>query len=844
MSIEGFFYNGVNRKTTDIGGYPLEFLHKHQCRICPLKRQDGFKAKHPDIPARGGEEPLIYMLGEAPGEEEDIHRAPFVGRSGRYLRERIPASWHNDDLRWSNVVRTRPKGNATPEDMAIECCRPSVAADIAASRPEAIFGFGNVPLHWALRRNGISKWNGRRIPVDIAGHACWYFPMLHPSYVVRLSGAAQRDQGMRKQYEEASFVFDLDLKRALAAVADGLPEPVVHNREDAERDVELLYGHNSVIEALQWFHNEQTVGIDLETHGLRPYSDGSRVLSCAISGHERSIAFPIGHPQSDWNEQQRDMVWLALLNFLTEAPCRKVQFTPFEMEWLAQRTSRDILWSRWADAQGQAYLLDARQGTLSLDFLCLQYFGIDLKAISNVDVDNLIDAPLDLVLSYNALDAKYCRLLYLEQAQRIEHEGLQDVWQHHNKRVTASVLTQLQGVPVNPATVAALDQKYSGALDALSQEIQDDPTAQAFAQTRRRRFRPSANADIKAIFPQLEDTAQEEDLLQLDNPLAKLILRWKHFAKVHSTYIAPVLPGHERCALSDDGMLHPALLVNRVRTWRSSSEAPNIQNWPKHDEGREARSQIEAPPGHAIVAFDYGQIQARNVAQESLDKKLVRSMWERHDIHSDWRDRIFQLHPAWATEGLTTVLQDKGLLKQYRQKAKNGFVFASFFGAGGRTVAGHLGIPENIGYQLAEEFDHAFPGITSWQKGLHRSYQRDGYVTGLSGFRRYAPVAHTEIINTPIQSDEAVIVFDAMIRLAETGEPHFVANLMVHDSLEFVWPKNKIDHYAEFVVKTIMECPFPWVRTVPMQIEMGIGSNWADIKEVAVFETDKNWNWK
>jgi DNA polymerase-1 len=287
-------------------------------------------------------------------------------------------------------------------------------------------------------------------------------------------------------------------------------------------------------------------------------------------------------------------------------------------------------------------------------------------------------------------------------------------------------------------------------------------------------------------------------------------------------------------------LLHPSLLVNRVRTWRSSSEEPNIQNFPKHDEQhKEIRDTVEAPPGHCIVAFDFGQIQARNVAQESDDKALVESMWQRHDIHADWRDRLLQLHPDWAAEGLAKVLADKALLKHYRQEAKNKFVFASFFGASGRSVAGYLGVPERVGEQLSEEFWDKFSGVKRWHQQLHRFYDDYGYVTGLTGFRRYAPVARTEIINTPIQSDEAMIVFDAYCRLVESQEPQFVPNLMVHDDLTFVWPKDKIDAYAEHVIGAMLNCSLPWAHKVPVLVEMSVGRVWSQLQEAGAYESDR-----
>ena len=114
-------------------------------------------------------------------------------------------------------------------------------------------------------------------------------------------------------------------------------------------------------------------------------------------------------------------------------------------------------------------------------------------------------------------------------------------------------------------------------------------------------------------------------------------------------------------------------------------------------------------------------------------------------------------------------------------------------------------------------------------------------MTGLSGFRRYAPVAHTEIINTPIQSDEALIVFDAMVRLSELRDPRFYALFMVHDDLTFLWPAQDVDRNAETVISVMLDCPFPWARIVPMAVEMSIGKTWDKLEEVGSFESD-TWN--
>jgi DNA polymerase-1 len=234
-----------------------------------------------------------------------------------------------------------------------------------------------------------------------------------------------------------------------------------------------------------------------------------------------------------------------------------------------------------------------------------------------------------------------------------------------------------------------------------------------------------------------------------------------------------------------------------------------------------------------IVAFDYAGIQARNVAMESKDTALVKAFWERYDIHKDWMERIEKVSPGWIPKGA-----DKDTLKAYRHRAKNEMVFPSFFGAIPKSLAGYLGIDERKAEQLHEQFWHMFPDIKAWHNRIKRDYYKHGYVTGLSGFRRRAPISPNEIINSPIQADESVIVMDAMAYLSRLGDPRYQATLMVHDDLTFIWPKHEIDNNAEVVIAAMLNSPFSWIN-VPIGIEMKVGDDWSSVKEVGAYYSDE-----
>jgi len=234
----------------------VDLLHKLECKACPLQATHG-QLTHPDMRPTGSKKPLVYVLGEAPGADEDQQGRQFVGKAGRVLRSRIPDDW-DDHIRWNNCVRTRPPGNKTPEFTEIECCRPSVVRDIEQTKPRAIFGFGNVPLGWAINQSGITKWTMRYLPLRVGNHTCWYFPMLHPSYINRIKHDKERGAGESEAFFERNLHWAFD-------IVEKLPEPIVHTKDDALAGVEFVTGgdpddKDTVIKFLDYCDSRSAVG--------------------------------------------------------------------------------------------------------------------------------------------------------------------------------------------------------------------------------------------------------------------------------------------------------------------------------------------------------------------------------------------------------------------------------------------------------------------------------------------------------------------------------------------------------------------------------------------------------
>lgn len=831
----GFFLQQKRTEPEFLRGVSTELLHRAECKVCPLNKLTDLR--HPHMQPTGAKHPDVYMLGEAPGADEDRRGVQFVGKAGRVLRKRIPDEW-NGRLRWNNCVRTRPPGNRTPTTIEIECCRPSIIRDIEESKPKAIFGFGNIPLHWAIEQTGITKWTGRYVPIQVGKHKCWFFALMHPSYVQRSAKARFNEE----YSSDVEFVFVRDLAEAFRLV-DELPPPEFHTPEQARSDVDLVTGENGsrdlkrVRDFLRKASEEKVVGMDYETNKLRPYSKGAKLLSVAFATRRKTLSIALDHRESKWEPDLLAEVKAAIKEFLYNGKCRKVAHSlSFEMEWSAFFFGKEVLRaSKWGDTLSQAYILDERQGSLSLEVLCIQYYGINIKKLSNLDRTSLDAAPLRDVLLYNGIDAKYHRLLYRTQARELEIASLTSVYRQQLRRVPTMVLSQMKGVPVNERVTKDFHSRVSRRAEKVEQKIKKLKSIKRFEREEGEQFNPGSNHHVKKFFNKTlgmeVPKTDKKVLVDVKHPAAKLILRYREHKKLISTYIEPMMPGSP--IIYPDGLMHPVIAVTKTRTWRTSADSPNMQNWPKR-EHKEIRKQLEPGPGFKVVSFDYAGIQARNIAMESKDKTLVNSYWDGYDIHQDWLDKLVQLYPKWV-EGGPAALKDKELNNKLRNRAKNQFVFPSFFGAGPVSIAAALKVPEEVTRAMHEEFWERFSGIKKWHKRIEKGYYANGYVAGLSGFRRRAPIKYNERINSPIQSDEAAIVCDAMSRLSELGEPQYQATLEIHDDLTFIWPAKKVDEYAEVVIGMMLETPFAWAKTVPLGIEMLVGDNWAEQTEVGKF---------
>ena len=191
--LEDYFLEGFARERGDLPSLaaPVEKqLQELAGQISRCVRCGLHTARTRTVPGEGAVAPLVLVIGEGPGEEEDRSGRPFVGRAGQYLDKWLQAIdlARGRNCFIANIVKCRPPGNRDPSPEESAACLPYLARQIDCLRPRALLCLGRISAQVLLGSSaGIGSLRGRV-------HAYRDIPLVptyHPSAVLRDSSLRQ-----------------------------------------------------------------------------------------------------------------------------------------------------------------------------------------------------------------------------------------------------------------------------------------------------------------------------------------------------------------------------------------------------------------------------------------------------------------------------------------------------------------------------------------------------------------------------------------------------------------------------------------------------------------------------
>ncbi len=150
------------------------------CRACSL-----CSSRHNTVFGVGDRQADWLIVGEAPGENEDLQGEPFVGQAGKLLDNMLKAlglDRRRNGVYIANVLKCRPPGNRNPQPEEVAQCEPFLRRQVELLQPRIILAMGRFAVQSLLgTTEPIGKLRGRV-------HHYLGVPLVvtyHPAYLLR-----------------------------------------------------------------------------------------------------------------------------------------------------------------------------------------------------------------------------------------------------------------------------------------------------------------------------------------------------------------------------------------------------------------------------------------------------------------------------------------------------------------------------------------------------------------------------------------------------------------------------------------------------------------------------------
>lgn len=511
----------------------------------------------------------------------------------------------------------------------------------------------------------------------------------------------------------------------------------------------------------------RAVSIDIETTGL---GWGARVLTLAVAKRDDSgelvtdsinlgmpdlFNTPVPQPAARvWlQEHIRDARWLTMHNATFDLPylLRSQLITPEEAKG---RVFCTLVMAR-ATAGHQYAGLDAlvREWKIQRD-----------RSLDGMKGQraNLAALNPELVLRYNREDARKGLLVF-------EHIEPQAYAQYDEEWITeegefSRLVSQMRvaGVPIDVPLVRqlledrlkelgrikrelVLGHKIGGPFDTdgLGRKLNEDGVTVKKTPTGKPNLDEAALLEIATARP---DWA----------PVLNQVIRGRQINKEIETWLVGFLDESD-----ESGCIHPLMSVGGTVSSRISCKEPNAQAVK-----RELKDIFKVD-----VEADYSQAELRLGAAYAGSDKMAAVFAEGGDIHLATAIEMYgeEEGPARRPEGKTAT-------------------FSGFYGGGGKAISEALGIPLEVGNQIANRWRSAYPNVRRISKAAENTWVQRGYLVLAHGKRLYATQDDKtrrpyKAFNQLVQGSVAATIQRAMMRIWREL-PEVALRLQVHDDVK------------------------------------------------------------
>jgi len=582
----------------------------------------------------------VMVIGEAPGAQEDKRGVPFIGDSGRILRNELQKNDLLEDTYITNLVKCRPPKNRTPTAAEIKACRPYLDDEIAKLKPSYVVTAG-VPATKTLFRGRakINQYHGEVIEnskVNFVG-----MPIFHPAYTLR-------DPSKLPGLQD-------DIARLARLIESGLRNDTVNWSVVRKGNLDTF---------LAEFKAATEFAYDCETSGLFPFERQSYVTAIGIAFAHKTWVIP-GFMHPDFQRYSHSPFVhgdaLGKLMRLLFAIAHKNKTRTY-----AQGGKFDNKWMKCKFGGSFRLTFDVMLAHHVLD----ENLAHDLTSMCRTHLDEPeYDIPLAEKQGKSTKPVrnyKYCGqdAAYTLRLGKLFEEMLREQPSLHKLywSLTMPAARAMEDAEMEGLTIDEPARKEIG-LQLLSEKI-----------TAREELNELAGCEVNWNSPQqiarllYEDlgltcrvftakkapSTSEEALSYLKHPVVDKLLEFRGADKNFNVYIR----GWEKYRV--DNKYYFDYKLHGTVTGRYSS--------PLHPIPRDGkiRNLITAPKGWTFCALDLSTAEMRIAAHLSRDPEMMRCFTDDIDVH--WRTMIENLSISQESEWTDRVFDTADELRPYDRK--------------------------------------------------------------------------------------------------------------------------------------------------------------------------------
>ena len=469
-----------------------------------------------------------------------------------------------------------------------------------------------------------------------------------------------------------------------------------------------------------------------------------------------------------------------------------------------------------------AYLVDSTASTYDLASLASRY-GVTTAAEREQSLFTT-EASDEVLLA----DLRAVNHLYDVLEREIVRFELEVVYREIELPLI-SVLAKMEavGIGVDKDRLISIADEISTEVDSLDAQIQKvaghDFKVNSPAQLQTVLFEELGLTPTKKIKSGFSTDAASLESIIDEHPIVPLILRFRELDKLRGTYGAPLIN-----AVASDGRIHAKFHQTVARTGRLSSEAPNLHNIPvRTEEGRRLRTAFIPRAGWDLLVSDYNQIELRILAHLSQDQGLLAAFSAGSDVHTQIAAVVFNCGTSEVT-------------KEQRERAK-AVSYGLAYGMEAFGLSQRLGISVGDAKAIMEQYFTGFPMLKAYTEQAIAEARDQGFSRTEFGRLRPFPdlatasgpqraAAERQAMNAGIQGLAADIFKLGLVRVdvaLSTGGFASRVVLQVHDEVIVEAPSEEREAVETLVHDALTGAAH---LTVPLEVSLAWGSNWADAK--------------